>query len=104
MDGQCLHIRSHRSDDALHVISTRADGALIISSVLVGHGMCIVSLRVDQPLSLRGARADQPLKIRSSVVCEVPTGYYLYVEPEVIWLLPDSADVDVRSNVTWEIE
>lgn len=104
MDGQCLHIRSHRSDDALHVSSTRVDSALSISSTLVDQDICIVSLRVDESLVLKGARADQPLKIRSSVVCEVATGYYLHVIPEVIWLLPDSADVEVRSNVTWEIE
>lgn len=104
MEGQCLHITSHRSDDHLFISSERADGILRIVSARVGQDMHATSDRVDMPLVLAGSRKDQQLSIRSSVVCEVATGYYLHVIPEVIWLLPDSADVEVRSNVTWEIE
>jgi hypothetical protein len=104
MEGQCLHIASRRSDDRLLISSERADGILRIVSAIVGQDMHATSDRVDMPLVLAGSRKDQQLSIRSSVVCEVSTGNYLYVMPEVIWLLPDSADVEVRSNVDWRIE
>jgi hypothetical protein len=104
MSEQCLHIQSRRIDDGLSISSARADEALRIISARACQGMRATSDRVDMPLVLVSARKDQPLSIRSSVVCEIATGNYLYVMPEVIWLLPDSADVEVRSNVDWRIE
>ena len=104
MSEQCLHIQSRRIDDVLSISSARADETLRIISARACQGMRATSDRADMPLVLAGSRKDQQLSIRSSVVCEVSTGNYLYVMPEVIWLLPDSADVEVRSNVTWVIE
>jgi hypothetical protein len=47
-------------------------------------------------------------QIRGSVgiICTPNTEVYLFVEPEVIWLTPDtmSADFMVRSNTKWIIE
>lgn len=49
-----------------------------------------------------------PTQIRGSVgiICTPNTEVYLFVEPEVIWLTPDtmSADFVVRSNTRWRIE
>lgn len=40
------------------------------------------------------------------LICETNKDVYLYVEPDVIWLTPDTmgADFNVRSNTRWRIE
>lgn len=47
-----------------------------------------------------------PLSVSCSLVCDVNSEFYLYVEPDVIWLTPDmvSEEFDIRSNVRWVIE
>lgn len=52
-------------------------------------------------------RAAKPLEFRCGLVCSLGSAFYLNVEPESIWLLPEngfSQDVVVYSNVTWIIE
>lgn len=50
------------------------------------------------------SRAGNPMLFKCGIVCSVRSEFYLHVKPEVIWLLPDNADVAVYSNVTWTIE
>lgn len=52
-------------------------------------------------------RKSKPVEFRCGLVCSVSDAFYLNVEPEFIWLLPEndfSEDVVIYSNVTWTIE
>lgn len=48
------------------------------------------------------------MQVKYSVVCDVPNGgYFLFVEPEIVWLTEDndwSHDFVVKSNVDWTID
>jgi len=70
----------------------------------VGDGITVSASRVSDGISVSASRIGEPMKFRCGLVCSVNDGAYLRVEPDVIWLLPDSADVVVYSNVTWRIE
>lgn len=60
------------------------------------------------PTQIKGTANIIDTIIRGSVgiICTPNTEVYLFVEPEVIWLTPDtmSADFMVRSNTKWIIE
>lgn len=60
--------------------------------------------RICEAIALGVGRQGEPLSFRCGIVCSVKSDFYLRVDPDVIWLLPDSADVAVYSNVTWTIE
>lgn len=52
-------------------------------------------------------RIGKPVEFRCGLVCSVSDDFYLNVEPEYIWLLPEndfSEDVVIYSNVRWTIE
>ena len=48
------------------------------------------------------------MQVKYSVVCDVPNGgYFLFVEPEIVWLTEAngwSQDFVVKSNVDWTID
>ena len=48
------------------------------------------------------------MQVKYSVVCDVPNGgYFLFVEPEIVWLTEAndwSHDFVVKSNVDWTID
>ena len=48
------------------------------------------------------------MQVKYSVVCDVPNGgYFLFVEPEIVWLTESNGyevDMQVKSNVDWAID
>lgn len=60
----------------------------------------------DEHLVATISRVGGNLKANVGIICTPNTYAYLFVEPEVIWLTPDtmSADFMVRSNTKWIIE
>lgn len=48
------------------------------------------------------------MQVKYSVVCDAPNGgYFLYVEPEIVWLTESNGyevDMQVKSNVDWTID
>ena len=48
------------------------------------------------------------MQVKYSVVCDVPNGgYFLFVEPEIVWLTESNGyevDMQVKSNVDWTID
>lgn len=63
--------------------------------------------RVGNVVSFDTLRRGKQLSFNCGLVCSLSDAFYLNVEPEVIWLIPDndfSQDVVVYSNVTWTIE
>jgi hypothetical protein len=48
------------------------------------------------------------MQVKYSVVCDVPNGgYFLIVEPEIVWLTESndwSHDFEVQSNVDWIVD
>ena len=51
---------------------------------------------------------NERMQVKYSVVCDVPNGgYFLFVEPEIVWLTESndwSHDFVVESNVDWTID
>lgn len=61
---------------------------------------------VNPLLAVESRLLNAPLSVNCSLICDVNSEFYLYVEPDVIWLTPDmvSEEFDIRSNVRWKIE
>lgn len=65
-----------------------------------------VDVKMADPLLAVDSRLlNAPLNVSCSLICDVNGEFYLYVEPDVIWLTPDmvSEEFDIRSNVRWTI-
>lgn len=63
--------------------------------------------RKGEPVAFLMERKGKPVEFRCGLVCTLGDAFYLNVEPELIWLLPEndfSEDVVVYSNVRWTIE
>lgn len=70
-------------------------------------GCLSVNIRDEgQHLNVGVKMVNPPLSVSCSLVCDVNSEFYLYVEPDVIWLTPDmvSEEFDIRSNVRWVIK
>ena len=61
---------------------------------------------VGKPICGTVGMLDTGIKGSVGFICTPNTDVYLFVEPEVIWLSPEtlSADFAVRSNTNWRIE
>ena len=107
MLSSCLEISSFRIDEPLTIASARADNFLVLKTNRIDEPLTIASARADNFLVLRAHRIDEPLVTESQIVCGVASGYYLKIEPDVIWLNPENnfnVDVLVKSNTDWIIE
>lgn len=103
----CIIAISYRADEPLVTSSTIDYEPLVASSVKMDEAIAALSARYDTPIIVASARHDEPLVAYSSMICTVASGYYLKVEPEVIWLIEANdfeEDILVKSNVTWTIE
>lgn len=66
-----------------------------------------VGIKMVNPLlAVESRLLNAPLSVSCSLICDVNSEFYLYVEPDVIWLTPDmvSEEFDIRSNASWKIE
>ena len=66
-----------------------------------------VGVKMVNPLLAVDSRLlNAPLNASCSLICDVNSEFYLYVETDVIWLTPDmvSEEFDIRSNASWKIE
>lgn len=61
---------------------------------------------VNQLLAVDSRLLNAPLNVSCSLICDINSEFYLYVEPDVIWLTPDmvSEEFDIYSNVVWKID
>lgn len=100
-------------------ISLRRQGTpMSFEAVLHGNNMEFSASQVGRPMGFsaerRGTvilatmeRIGKPVEFRCGLVCSTSEAFFLNVEPEYIWLLPEndfSEDVVVYANVSWTIE
>jgi hypothetical protein len=100
-------------------VSLRRQGQpMAIDAMLYGSQMDFRASQKGMPVSLATERRwdelaasmdrmGKPVEFRCGLVCSVSEMFYLRVEPEYIWLLPEndfSEDVVVYANVSWTIE
>lgn len=104
MSSTCIDIAVRRVGEALSFDSGRVGKGLPFLTERKGLPIAADVRRACEALAFGIDRHGEPLSFRCGIVCSVSSDFYLRVEPEVIWLLPDSADVVVYSNVTWTIE
>lgn len=64
--------------------------------------------KVTPIFNITASDISERMQVKYSVVCDVPNGgYFLFVEPEVVWLTEAngwSQDFVVKSNVDWTID
>ena len=98
----CLNVQSRREYPSVQLHSLLMDASVMHSR---RDGQSVELGSYQENILLLGGRRERPsIQIRSGIICNTETAAYLRVEPEVIWLLPDSAEVAVFSNVNWYIE
>ena len=81
-------------------------GCIELTIAKVGETMSAMASRLDE-LVFEAMRSDEQMAFTCGLVCSANDVYFLNVEPEFIWLLPEndfSEDVAVYSNVAWTIE
>ena len=104
MSSTCIDIVVRRIGDALAFGTERLGDGVSFDTERLGGPMSLLVGRHGDALSFETKRNGEPLSFRCGIVCSVGSDFYLRVEPEAIWLLPDSAEVAVYSNVTWYVE
>lgn len=80
-----------------------------ISVVVTALPMLNVAVtKVASIFNIAASDISERMQVKYSVVCDVPNGgYFLIVEPEIVWLTEAndwSHDFDVKSNVDWVID
>lgn len=57
-------------------------------------------------LQVKNTLLNPPLQVNCSLVCSVNDNYFLYVEPDVVWITEGmlSGEFEILSNVSWKIE
>ena len=106
MANTCMHIESKRIDDGVQIITERLEIKFSLITERIDESLNVVSSVKSDTLKGLSCRKDVPLSICSQVVCS-SEGYYLKIEPEVIWLTPKNnfnEDVLVKANTNWTIE
>lgn len=104
MSNTCIDIAVRRIGDILSFESERLGEVVSFRTERDGKGIDFTAHRASEMLDLGVRRNGEPMSFRCGLVCSVGSDFYLRVEPDAIWLLPDSAEVAVFSNVTWYIE
>ena len=68
----------------------------------------IAVTKVASIFNIATSDISERMQVKYSVVCDVPNGgYFLFVEPEIVWLTEAndwSHDFVVKSNVDWTID
>lgn len=67
----------------------------------------IADLRVENPvLKVVNQIYNTPIKASCDLICSVNGNYFLYVEPDVVWITEGmlSGEFEIVSNVSWKIE
>jgi hypothetical protein len=105
-NGGCLSARISRVGNTLNANIGLADEHIIATISRVSEGLKANIGIVDESLIATISRIGGNLKANVGIICTPNTNAYLFVEPEVIWLTPDTMSVDfvVRSNTKWIIE
>lgn len=104
--GGCLSARISRVSNTLNANIGLANERLVATISRLSGGLKANIGIVDESLIATIGRIGGNLKANVGIICTPNTDVYLFVEPEVIWLTPDtmSADFMVRSNTKWIIE
>lgn len=70
--------------------------------------LSVAVTKVASIFNIATSDISERMQVKYSVVCDVPNGgYFLFVEPEIVWLTEAndwSHDFDVKSNVDWVID
>lgn len=88
----------------LELGASRAGEGISVHAARMGCPLELGASRAGESITVHADRKGEPMKLRCGLVCTVGQAAYLRVEPDVIWLIPDSAEVVVYSNVSWKIE
>lgn len=114
----CLNINISRVlTPSIKATMSRVGGVSAFVSMLPNMSISISSLssrlnvsvgKVDSEFDIAIAEISKRMEISYSIICDVPNGgYFLFVEPEVVWLTEAngwSQDFVVKSNVDWTID
>lgn len=103
----CIEISLRRKGTPMSFEAVLHGDGMSFDAEQVGNAMGFSAERRGKDFTATLTRKGSPVEFRCGLVCTLRETFYLKVEPEMIWLLPEnnfSEDVVVYSNVTWTIE
>ena len=114
----CLNINISRVlTPSIKATMSRVGGVSAFVSMLPNMSIAISSLssrlnvsvtKVASIFNIATSDISERMQVKYSVVCDVPNGgYFLFVEPEIVWLTESNGyevDIQVKSNVDWTID
>lgn len=103
MSNCCIDISVSRIGRGIDFNSHRKGEGVSLAVSRLGKGISVITKAASAGIGMNLHRVGNGIQFKCGLVCSVGRAAYLKVEPNVIWLLPDSAEVVVYSNVTWYI-
>lgn len=103
----CLDISLRRQGTPMSFEAVLHGNNMEFSASQVGRPMGFSAERIGTAILATMERIGKPVEFRCGLVCSTSEAFFLNVEPEYIWLLPEndfSEDVVVYANVSWTIE
>ena len=103
----CLSVSAYNIGGILNVESYKINADIEISAKRIGVKPNIIASVIDTIPIVTCNPIGKKLVITCSLVCTVNKVAYLDVKPTYIWLTPDmlsSADFEITSNTSWNIE
>lgn len=113
----CLNINISRVlTPSIKATMSRVGGVSAFATTLHDMSVAVTALsrlnvavtKVASIFNIATSDISERMQVKYSVVCDVPNGgYFLFVEPEIVWLTEAndwSHDFDVKSNVDWVID
>lgn len=94
------------SSECINVTARRIWDGFSISAINQSKELEIVADKANESIVLKALFIKSSFNVVCSIVCSINKSWYLNVNPNVIWLTPEelaSANFDIHSNVTWEI-
>lgn len=104
MRSSCIDISVSRIGQGIDVNSHRKGEGISLAMSRIGNEISFLVKKIGNGMGINAYRVGNSIQFKCGLVCTVGQAAYLKVEPNVIWLLPDSAEVVVYSNVSWRIE
>lgn len=102
----CIELTISRVGEAMSSMTARLGEVARFSVAVPSIPLKVLSSRLDE-MEYSTSRADEQMIFTCGLVCSTSEAFFLNVEPEYIWLLPEndfSEDVVVYANVSWTIE
>ena len=113
----CLNINISRAlTPSIKATMSRVGGVSAFVTTLHDMSVAVTALsrlnvavtKVASIFNIATSDISERMQVKYSVVCDVPNGgYFLFVEPEIVWLTESNGyevDMQVKSNVDWTID